>query len=244
MLTTRPSCHTCTIRRYSIFQDCSPEELLLFDKSKTCVEYKKGQNIFYAGQHPVGLYHLQFGKVKIYKTNGDGREHIIRLAKPGDVLGYRALLGEEEYTASAMTLENSVICCIDKDIFLKAVHTNPRIRFKIMTFLCRELGSAENRIMSLAQKTVRERLAEILLTLRHKYGMDKEDETLLNISLTVKDLANYIGVARETVVRTISDFKEEQLIAMGDHRIRILNLKAMERISNIYDNPEQVSLSA
>lgn len=219
----QPDCEHCTSRKDSLFTDLPQGDLRELSSYKTCNVYQKGQVIFYEGNAPMGLYCINKGKIKVYKMGRLGKEQIVRLAKPGDLIGYRALIGEDEYTATAEALEDSVICFIDKKSFQRVVDADPGIPAKIMRNLCAELRDAENFIQSMAQKSVRERLAEVILILKKKYGTDPDDSALLAVSLTREDIANLTGTAIETAIRLLSDLKEEGLIAFEGRKIRILN---------------------
>lgn len=224
-------CEHCNSRNESVFKDLCHEDLATLSFKKTCNIYKKGQVIFYEGNRPAGLYCLNQGKVKIFKLGKIGKEQIVRLAKPGDVLGYRALLGEEVYSASAEALEDSTICFLDKKNFYEVLKHDQNMPVRMMQLLCHELGEAENFIQSLAQKPVRERLAEVILILKRKYGTDAADVNVLSVSLTREDLANLVGTATETVIRLLSDFKDQQLISFEGRRLKIMNSEKLLQLS-------------
>lgn len=228
-----PDCEHCENRKDSLFSDLSPEEMCHLSMGKTCNTYQKGQIIFYEGNAPMGLYCVNKGKIKIYKRGRMGKEQIVRLAKPGDLLGYRAFIGEDVYTATAEALEDSTICFIDKKNFQHVIDSSPDIPEKILKNLCNELRDAENFIQSMAQKSVRERLAEVILILKKKYGMDTEDPTLLGVTLTREDIANIAGTAIETTIRLLADIKEEGLIAFVGRKIRILDQNKLVEVANL-----------
>jgi CRP/FNR family transcriptional regulator len=219
----QPDCENCPSRKDSLFTGLPGDELVHLSTSKTCNTYQKGQVIFYEGNFPMGLYCINKGKIKVYKMGRMGKEQIVRLAKPGDLIGYRAFIGEDVYTATAEALEESVICFIDKKSFQHVIDSAPDIPAKLMRNLCAELRDAENFIQSMAQKSVRERLAEVILILEKKYGPDASDPTLLDVALSREDIANITGTAIETAIRLLSDMKESGLIAFEGRKIRILD---------------------
>ncbi len=229
-----PTCQECKSRICSIFNELSPEELELISHSKGGNLYKRGQNIFYDGTRPSGLYCLNSGKVKIYKIDHTGREQIVRLAKSGDVIGYRSLISGELYSSFAAPLEDSLICFIPKNVFFKVLQENSSISMKLMKMLSQDLKSAENRIADMAQKPVRERLAETLLILKEFYGTEG-DEMTLDIALTREDLANIVGTATESVIRYLSEFKHDRIIDLKGRKIKILNHSLLVRTANVYD---------
>lgn len=229
-----PSCKVCLARQKSVFSELSEQQMEEMDQRKGCNFYKKGQIIFMEGSHPTGLYCIHKGKVKIYKIGEIGREQIVRLAGEGDILGYRSLISGESYRATGETLEDSLICQLPRELFFEMIQTDHQLAMQLMQFVCRELGAAENRMLQLAQKPVRERLAEVLLILREKYGLQSDQKTL-NVQLTREDLANIVGTATETTIRLLTEFKNQRLIGSKGRRIQILNPQQLVRIANIYD---------
>lgn len=226
-------CADCDSLNRSLFSGLDEKSLALLDKHKTCNVYKKNQVIFHEGNRPLGLFCLTSGKVKIHKTGLDGREQIVRLAKPGDMIGYRSFLGEEFYSATAVALDDSCVCFIDKNDFFQVLKTNENFSLDLIHLLARELREAEDMIRDMAQKSVRERVAEVLLLIKEKYGVDASDPTLLNSRMTREELASYVGTATETLIRLLSDLKEENIIETQGRRIRILNPKALFQIANL-----------
>jgi CRP/FNR family transcriptional regulator len=178
------------------------------------------------------VYCLLDGKVKMSKRGSDGKEQIVRFVLPGRLLGIRALLGACAYTATATTLENSYICYIPSDTFRYLQEKYPSITSCMITTLSQLLCEAEDKMTSIAQKTVRERLAETLLELQSvfSYG-DKEKEETHPIALTREDLANIIGTATETVIRLISDFRDDGLIKVKGRKIFLLDIPSLKRIA-------------
>ncbi|EKD51445.1 MAG: Transcriptional regulatory protein [uncultured bacterium] len=227
------ACEQCDAFEHSVFRSLTADESRLFEDSKICNLYKKGQVIFHEGNRPQGLYCVKDGNVKVFKTGVDGREQIVRMAKKGDVLGYRTLIGEEAYTATAAAIVDSQICLIEKQVFFDILRTNNEMLWSFLHLLANELRNAENFIADLAQKTVRERLAEVLLLLKNKYGCQPSDNQTINVVLTRDELASIVGTATETLIRHLSDFKDEQVIEVKGRKIKILNTKKLFHIANI-----------
>ena len=201
---------------------------------KISTVYKKGQTIFYEGMMPTGIYCLHKGKIKIARRGIDGKEQIVRFVLEGGLLGIRALMGGRKYSASATTLEESVVCYIDQKTFFKLSTKYPDISHCVMTLICTLLEEAEAKMMSLAQKPVRERLAEGLLIIDELFnkpgGCRSDDEH--SITLTREDLANIVGTATETVIRLLSDFKEEKLIDIEGRKVILLDREGLKKTAN------------
>ena len=233
--TSVPSCRECVTRTNSCFSILSPEDVDLLNAAKESTFYQKGQAIFHSGRTPTGVFCLMEGKVKMAKRGSDGKDQIVRFVLPGKLLGIRAFLSESVYTATATALDNSWICYISKDAFIRLQAKYPSITSCMVTTLSQLLCEAEDKMTSIAQKNVRERFAETLLELLSvfSYG-EKAKEEFHPISLTREDLANIIGTATETVIRLISDFKEEGLIEVKGRKIFLKDVQALKRISKGY----------
>lgn len=230
-----PYCNQCSIRLQSVFKDISSEELGHISSTKGCTFLKKGDILFSEGDMPTGLYCLHEGKAKIYKTGDEGKHHIVRFAKAGDVMGYRALLSGAPYTATAAALEESVVCRIPKETLLDSLKVDAGLSMSFIAMLSGELGKAEEQIVKLAQKPVRERLAETLLVLKEVYGTENGEDSPLNVTLSREELASVVGTAIETLVRTLTDLKKENLIATEKKKIRILDVQGLIRVGNLQD---------
>lgn len=228
-----PNCQKCSCRPDMLFKEMPDEDVAVISMKKNCRRFKKGQIIFHEGQHSSGLYCINEGKIKLYKTSYDGREQIVRLCKPGEVLGYRAVISDKPYAASASTLEDALVCQIPKEEFFNQIEKNPAVALNLIKSLSQELRTAEDRMMNLAQKSVRERLAETLIILKETYGLD--DDSALSISLSREDLANIVGTATETVIRLLADFKKEELISTKGKKIQLVDEKGLLKAGNVVD---------
>lgn len=229
-----PACENCLCRKYSIFNHCNFNELENLTAHKNSNLFKKGQVIFHEGSKPFGVYCVSSGKVKIAKSNSEGKEQIIRLAKNGDVLGYRALMADSKYSASAVVMEDAIVCFIPKEEFTGLLEKNARVGHELMKLLSTALGSAEERMAKMALKPVRERLAEALLLLYRTYQGEEPDEDF-SISISREDLASIVGTAKETAIRFLSEFKEDKIISTQGSTIKILDTNKLIKISQLYD---------
>lgn len=228
-----PHCETCGSRDRSVFCGLTSGETSEIDSSKGCNFYDKGQFIFHEGNRINGIYCINKGKVKLFQIGAEGKEQIIRFAKEGDIIGYRALLSEEPLSASAATLEEATVCFIPKSQIFKILQSNPNFNFKMLKLLSHELGEAARIITDLAQKPVRERLAESLLLLKDTFDLDEEKN--IQVKLSREELANIIGTATESVIRLLSEFKKDKLIEVDGRNIKLLNIPALTKTANIFE---------
>jgi CRP-like cAMP-binding protein len=226
-----PVCEECSIRSCSVFRDLTPEQLDAIHYGKGCSVYKRGNIIYHEGHRINGFYCINTGIIKIYKTGIDGKEQIIRFAKPGDIIGFRSVLSKELACTTAKVIEDAILCFIPSENLFQLVRENPAFSMQLMQLTCRELGEANNFITDIAQKTVRERLAEILLLLMDSFGLD--NEKTLQISLTREEMANMVGTATESVIRLLSEFKLDHLIDLHGRKISLLDIPGLRKIANM-----------
>ena len=222
----------CASNKISFLAHCTPEQAVVIESTKTCTAYKKGEFLFNESAIPLGVYCIMSGVIKLVRTNHDGKEQILRFAQPGDVLGYRALIADEPLVSSAVCLEDTIACFIPKQVFFNVVDENTAITKDLMKALSHELGVVEERVQSLAQKSVRERLAETILFLHTTFKSNSLEDDLIAITLPREDIANIVGTATETVIRLLSEFKSDKLIELDGKKIRILEKVKLEKISH------------
>jgi CRP-like cAMP-binding protein len=225
------SCDSCMNHSHHLFRHLSEAELQEIFLNKITESFKRGSVIYKEGTRMKGFYCVQKGIVKIYKTGIDGKEQIIRFAQPGDIIGYRSVVSNEPACTTTEVLEESVLCHIPAEILIKFVKTNGEFAVELMKLICKELGEANSYITDIAQKTVKGRLAEILIHLDDDFGVDQERN--LNISLTREELSNIVGTATESIIRLLSEFKTRRLIELNGRKIKILDKPGLKYIAGL-----------
>ncbi len=183
--------------------------------------YRKKEGVYMEGNYPSGMYYLNKGKIKIYKVHEHGKEFITSLLKEGEFFGYTALLEGKAYTESAQTMEDSEITYIPKEEFFSLTYNNRDVAKKFLHILTQSVTEKQEQLLELAYSSVRKRVAEALTLLQERY----RDEAMKShgIAISREDLANIVGTATESLIRTLSDFKEEKLIEIKDGKIYLLN---------------------
>lgn len=219
-------------RSNSIFDGLSEGEIEKLESITIETKIKKGQTLFIEGTSPNGIYFLREGKVKKYKSNRDGKEQIIYICSNGELLGYPALICNESYSDSAAAIEDSLVGFISKNDFFEFLSSSPILTKNLLINLSHEFGVLINGIASFSYKTVRERLALSLLIMRDKYKKTNDPNEIIEINLTREDLANLVGIAVETLVRILHDFKSELLIETQGRKIRLLDISKLISIAN------------
>lgn len=228
-----PLCDKCSYESGSLFKHLSAEELQILNYEKDFRQYKRGDILYQEGNRISGFFCVNSGVIKVFKTGFDGKEQIIRFAKKGDIIAYRSVLSNELACTSAKVIEDCQVCFIPSEILIQFIKTNSAYSLELLKLACHELGEANSFITDIAQKTVRERLAEILLLLANDFGLDEEN--FLKVSLTREELANIVGTATESVIRLLSEFKSDKLVELNGRKIRILNKRGLEKISNVFN---------
>ena len=228
-----PLCEKCSLESGSIFKHLTPDEVVNLNYEKDFRKYVRGDILYQEGNRISGFFSIHSGIIKVFKTGFDGKEQIIRFAKKGEIIAYRSVLSNELACTSAKVIEDCQVCFIPSEILISFIKTNSTFALELIKLACHELGEANSFITDIAQKTVRERLAEILLLLINDFGIDQEQN--LQISLTREELANIVGTATESVIRLLSEFKSDRLVELNGRRIKILNKRGLEKISNVFN---------
>lgn len=232
MLNTEEVCREFLDDKKSIFSVLMPEEKELLRAGLSAAFYKKGDYIFKEGDKPVSLICLSEGKVKVFKEGVGGREQIVRMAKPIGFIGYRALFAEENHHASAVAIEDSTVCSVDKETLYMLLRRSSDLSLSIIKSFATELGFSYFRTVTLTQKHIRGRLAESLLFLKDTYGLEKDEKTI-KVYLSREDIANLSNMTTSNAIRTLSAFSSEEVISIDGRKIKILDTTKLERISDL-----------
>ena len=219
------------LKKFDLFKDLKEQELDEIERKITLTKLKKASIVYREGQNIGGIYIVINGILKVYKTGYDGKEQIIRFAKAGDPIGFRSIVNEEPACTTAEPLTESTLCYIPGECVLSLFRNNPDFAMTLMKITCKELGESNMFLLDLAQRSVRERLAKVLLMLMDTFDLDEEKR--LRIALTREDLANMVGTATESVIRLLSEFRADKLIEIQGRYIKLMNVAQLIKISNI-----------
>jgi CRP-like cAMP-binding protein len=207
------------------------EQLNELQSGKSSFENGRGTYLNQKGQAADGAYCIAQGHSKIIWPEASGKESIVKIVSPGDMAGYRCLFSEDTFRATAVSLGNVKGCFIPKEYFHELLKKNHHFNSEILVRMGLEIKFSEQRLHSFCQKNVRERMAEALLVLKEQCGVEKDGKWILDIQLTREELSSWIGTAKETVVRCLSDMKEEKVIEQESSNIVLLNLKSLASIA-------------
>lgn len=201
-------------------------ELTKLSENREIRHYRKKDKVFNAGELPRYIFHIKSGKIKIFRTNDEGRELIVALIGSGEYFGYLTVLQGKNYPESAVAMADTELSLIPKEDFYPLVYNDRDVAGHFLKLLAGDLLNTEEQLIDLAYNSVRKRVADALIRLKKRY--DKDENEKFTIAILRDDLANMVGTAKETVIRMLSDFKEEKLIEMKGSKITILNEKGLE----------------
>lgn len=193
-------------------------------------QYKKKQRVYSEGNHPHSLYYLDSGKIRTYKINELGKELTISLYNAGDFFGYNALLENSVYKETAETLEESEISTIRREDFEILINNNKKVAQKFIKLLAHNVSEKEEQLINLAYNSLRKRVADSIIALSKKYKKESNPDFIIYISR--EDLAHIAGTTTESLIRTLSDFKNEKLIEAEAGYVKVLNEKKLLEMLN------------
>ena len=198
----------------------------LADQYEVATFHKK-QTLYQEGKRPRFLYYLVKGKVKSFKNHPDGKEYITDLFNEGDFIGHSALIEDKNYEDSAVILEDAEILQVPKDDFLHMIFSDISIATKFIRIITRNMKEKEERLLNLAYSSLRKRIAKALVDISAKFNPETDKKT---IEISREEIAQYVGTATESLIRTLSDFKAEKLIEIRDGKILLTNPEKLKNL--------------
>jgi CRP-like cAMP-binding protein len=222
-------CEQCIVRQFSSLKALNKEELLRMADCKTSYTIKKGEHIFEEGEITKGVFCIKEGICKLSKLSANGKDQIVKLVKPGELLGQRSMISDEPANLSAVALEDMEVCFIPKTDVMGFFNENNEFSMNVMKTICGDLKDSDDHMVSMAQKSVKERLAETLLYLEDTFG--KNEDGTLHIQLSRDELAGMIGTATESCIRLLSEFNKIGLIDLIGKKIAIIDRHKLKRMA-------------
>lgn len=198
-------------------------------QSSSILKCKKGQQFIIEGAPVNGLFFIKSGTVKVFRTGINGREQIVRFAKPCEIVGHRGFGTQEYYSIGAIALQDTELHYFSKEHLQEALLKNPKFTYDMMLFYANELNRSENKVKSISQMTVRERVIDTLLYIHRKFG---DLKGYINLPLSRKEYADYTGTTEEQVIRVFSTLKKENLITAQGKKIGITNVQRLKNEIN------------
>jgi CRP/FNR family transcriptional regulator len=227
----KKSCTKCDSTDCFINRFVSREWKKKVDAGRILLPFEKGESIFREGDPVSGIYFIYEGKVKVFNSGLKGKAQIVRFANSGDILGHRGFGKTHLYPIGAAALEPSTLCFVPTALFLQMLDHNHAMVIELLEFYADELRRAENKLRVITQLSVKQKMAEAIVTLSEIYGMSRSGTTdFLNVQLSRQEYAEITGASLEEVIRTISQLRKEGIIRSEKKRIGIANWKKMKAL--------------
>ncbi|GGW66629.1 Crp/Fnr family transcriptional regulator [Winogradskyella epiphytica] len=204
------------------------EELRQVSACKSTRFYKKGDVIFDEGESLNGIFCVRSGVAKLTKLSANGKDHTVKLLGKGELLGQRSVISDERTNLSAVAINDIELCYVPKDQLLTHIQGNNAFSLDILRNLATDLRGAEDDLINMAQKSVKQRLTEVLIYVQNTFGHDSEG--YLSLVLSREEYASIVGTATESAIRILSQFKKDGLISTTGKQIKIENLEGLKRI--------------
>ncbi len=222
------NCFACQTRERTEWCALSERDLKLVDESKTTREYLPGDVLYHQGDACVGVYCVQSGLVGLRKVDHDGNSVLVRLAYPGDTIGYRSFLAGEEHHLSAEVLKPATLCFVERAVARRMLETNPALGLRFLKRMAHDLDDAEDKFLESTNSDIRVRLAHLLFVLKDRFTVESGNGKLtLELPLSRQDMAAMIGVRPETMSRAIRKFEDDGLAFFTGRTVQVPDVAAL-----------------
>lgn len=221
-------CEQCIIKQFNSLKSLTKDELIRISACKTSKTIKKGTILFDEGDTINGVYCVKDGICKLSKLSENGKDQIVKMVVKGQLIGQRSLVSDQSSNLQATALNDMEVCFIPKSEIIADLQKNPKFSYDMLQDMARDLKEADNIIVNMAQKSVRQRLAETLIYIHESFGTNPDGT--LSVLLSREDFANIVGTATESAIRVLSQFKKDGMISTQGKHIKIENLNDLKRI--------------
>ncbi len=221
---------SCHIKENALFTGLNARQLDAFKDVVVISSHRKREVIFMEGDECTGLYIIRTGRVKILRSSSQGKEQIIKILNPGDLLGFEVFYDGKVYKNTAVAMEECELCYVDKNIFFQILEKEPSVSKKLILAMGEELNHAYERIGNLGLLNAREKLAHLLFTLANEYGVKSDGGVKLNLTLSRLEIAELLGITQETSIRLLKSFKEDGILDIKRKEIIIKSLNRLKQL--------------
>jgi CRP/FNR family transcriptional regulator len=227
------NCVNCKLRNSNFFCSLQTEAMKALNRIKHVTSFPEGAMVFLEGQSARGVYILCQGRVKLMTANSEGKTLILKIGEPGQVLGLQSVVSGRPHELTVETLQPSQLAFIAREDLLVFLKQYGEACLHAAQHLSQDCQSAYDLIRSIGlSHSVSERLARLVLQLAGSVGENRQ-ETRVKVALTHEEISQLIGASRETVTRTLSDFKKQKLMEFKGATLFILNRSALERMAEV-----------
>ena len=225
-----PHCTACAARTRGLFSSLAGAQLLKLDRSKIAHEYSRGQIVFYEGNPPLAVYCISAGVIKLYKSGRGEKKIAIRLLGPGETLGFRAVIANEPYAATAEAVEKTTVCAIPQEVFADVIRTDMETASRLIGKLAAELRISEDEFVSRIELSVAQRVARFLLWTLETLQNPSKDSNRITLPLLREEIAQMVGTTPETLSRVFRDLSDRKILKLDRKTIVVANPRALRRL--------------
>lgn len=223
-------CEQCIIRKFSSLRALTKEELIKISACKTSKVIKKGEVLFEEGDHLKGVFCIKDGACKLTKLSANGKSHIVKFITKGDLLGQRSVISDESVNLSAIAVNDMEVCFIPREEIMGSFRENPDFSVEVVRDICYDLKNSDDITVNMAQKNVKQRLADALLYLHDTFGEDGDG--FIKVQLSREEIAGMVGTATESLIRMLSEFSKKGLIEIKGKNIKISSILKIQNVSD------------
>ena len=223
-------CEQCIVREFSSLKALNKDELLKMAECKSSYSIKKGEPIFTEGENVNGIFCIKDGVCKLTKLSPNGNDQIVKLITKGELLGQRSMISDEPVNLTATALEDMEVCFIPKTEVMGFFNENNQFSMNVMKTICGDLKEADDHLVNMAQKPVKQRLAETLMYLYTNFGVDTDKS--LKIKLSREEIAGMVGTATESCIRLLSELNKLGVIELSGKKIIIPDSNKLLKMTN------------
>ncbi|WP_298148644.1 Crp/Fnr family transcriptional regulator [Flavobacterium sp.] len=225
-------CEQCIVRQFSAVKALSKEQLVRMASCKTSYTVKKGEAVFEEGRITNGVFCVKSGVCKLSKLSANGKDQILKFATAGELLGQRSLITDEPANLTATALDDMEVCFIPKSEIIGFFNESNQFSLEVMRSICGDLKEADEHKVSLAQKTVKQRIAEVLLYLYDNFGVLSDGS--LRIQLSREELGGMVGTATESCIRLLAELQKEGYVKLDRKHITLLEINKLRHLAEHY----------
>jgi len=230
METTHLSCaclNDLCLSKVPLFASLDNESLAKITGKMRHVSYRKGETIIREGERPLGFTVLQQGSAKAYRISADGREQILYIFPAHDYFGARFLFTEDAVPYSVEALEDTHVCILSKERLMKLLADHPMVALELIEAMANRMRRLELIVQSMGGRNAEMRIASMLLEFTDSYGRSTDRGIEVTLPLSREGLANYLGMARETMSRKLNQLEAEGIIHFVDNRLMLVKDRQM-----------------
>lgn len=218
------------LQRFKLLDALDPSQQRLLEQTTRMEDVKRGERIYEPGDSSESLFLVKTGVIKTASLGPGNREVLISFRHPGDLFGELALFDESPRDHLAKAHEDSRICALNRDVIRRLAHESPEVAFRILTMLGRRIRQFGARIEQLSYKSAAARVARALVDLAEEHSVEDDRGTVIAFKLSQRDLANLVGLTRETVNLVLHDLQRRGLVETDRRTIRLLDMGKLRAV--------------